>query len=252
MPLAAIALVTYGCAGGGTERVFVDQQIPCRDTERGCPDLKVSTSMLSPVHFETLSFQTSSCSVVEGYVPSTGTFKLMRFDTGFANMGPGDLIVGSPQDPSNSILFEYSPCHNHYHFRGFTAYRLWTPAAYDAWKTLRAAFPNTLPKDLLSAHPEIASQMASGAKRSFCVEDTKRYGGYSGPWRERQFDECQVRQGITVGWMDIYGWETEGNWVDVTGLPPGAYVLEVEVNPDRIIREADYSNNSSTAQVQLP
>jgi len=39
--------------------------------------------------------------------------------------------------------------------------------------------------------------------------------------------------------------------IDVNGLAPGAYWLEVEVNPHRLLEESDYTNNISRALIQL-
>jgi len=45
---------------------------------------------------------------------------------------------------------------------------------------------------------------------------------------------------------------TDGQWIDVTGLQAGDYVLEIEVNAERFFQETDYSNNSASIRVTLP
>jgi hypothetical protein len=41
-------------------------------------------------------------------------------------------------------------------------------------------------------------------------------------------------------------------WVDVTNVPAGNYFLEITVNPDQILLESNYGNNTSTIPVTLP
>src|SRR5204863_6216346 len=41
-------------------------------------------------------------------------------------------------------------------------------------------------------------------------------------------------------------------WIDVTNVPAGSYILQITVNPDRILAESNYSNNVSFVPVTLP
>jgi hypothetical protein len=54
-----------------------------------------------------------------------------------------------------------------------------------------------------------------------------------------------------VGWADIYDSGLPGQWIDVTGVAPGNYTLEVTVNPDHILDEDDYTNNTVTVPVVI-
>jgi len=58
-----------------------------------------------------------------------------------------------------------------------------------------------------------------------------------------------------VCWADIYEaglfGSIDGQWIDVTGLADGDYVLENESNANRLITEADYSNNSSAIRIRI-
>jgi hypothetical protein len=148
------------------------------------------------------TFGPADCAVVEGAVAAPGRRRLLRFDTVVVNRGTEDLVVGDPADPEPPFTtedFELSPCHQHHHFLGFASYELRDGA------DRRVGF---------------------GHKQSFCMTDSRRYAGT----RPRRFD-CRF-QGITAGWGDRYGFDLDGQWVDVTGLPPGAYTLVVTVNPD--------------------
>jgi hypothetical protein len=51
--------------------------------------------------------------------------------------------------------------------------------------------------------------------------------------------------GISVGWADVYGRNTRGQWADATGLPSGRYWLEVIADPYDQILETDETNNTT-------
>lgn len=220
--------------------------VPCGDP-RGCPDLVVDgRSMSRSIRFETKTFSTASCSLVEGSVGGAGARRLLRFTFTTPNRGQGDLIIGNPYD--HLEWFETSTCHGHLHFKEYADYRLWSEAGYQAWIALRAANPGSLAKDLLAANPDVASQMIEGRKQGFCVIDIVRDAPRSGP---AKYTSCSSNQGISVGWADQYVWRLDGQWIDVTGLPAGSYVLEAEVNAERFYQESDYDNNASAVAVQI-
>lgn len=152
-------------------------------------------------------FAPDDCAVIEGAVAEPGRRRLLRFDTVVVNRGTDDLVVGDPAAPAPPFAaedFEFSPCHQHFHFLGFATYEL----------------------------RDAADRLAGfGHKQSFCMTDSRRYTGT----RARRFD-CHF-QGITAGWGDRYAFDLDGQWVDVTGLPAGAYTLVVTVNPDGKIPE---------------
>jgi hypothetical protein len=57
--------------------------------------------------------------------------------------------------------------------------------------------------------------------------------------------------GISVGYADRYEAHLEGQFVDLTGLPEGRYVLTHTVNPEQTLIESDYSDNASSLLVGL-
>jgi hypothetical protein len=60
-----------------------------------------------------------------------------------------------------------------------------------------------------------------------------------------------VREGITPGFGDDYSALLEGQYLDITGLPAGKYVLVHRANADRAIVESDYSNNASSVALDI-
>jgi hypothetical protein len=179
-------------------------------------DLIVWQPLLDP-YLSTETFSNLDCEVQEGLI-TAGTHRLLRFSTETRNIGGSDLDVPTPQERPD--LFEFQECHGHYHFRGFASYRLLN---------------------------NIGEEVAAGQKLSFCLEDLQRWDSASSP---EALYTCE-NQGIQAGWSDIYDAGLPGQWVDVTGLPAGVYTLEVTMNPDQVLVESDYTNNTTTVEVEI-
>jgi hypothetical protein len=183
------------------------------------PDLTVSAevaeaSLLINQEF----FPADSCAIEEGCVAGTGTRRLLRFSTMTPNIGDSDLILG---DPSGTPGFEFAQCHNHYHFNGYARY------------------------ELLDGTGDI---VAVGHKQAFCLLDSTPVGIPGAPTEPRY--HCNF-QGLTRGWADIYDASLDCQWVDITDVPDGDYLLRISINPDQVIEESDYGNNTVEVPVTL-
>jgi hypothetical protein len=180
------------------------------------PDLMIWGPSLQPrVVWETYS--ASSCSVIEGCV-TTGTRRLLRFSTEARNVGTTDLTLGSP---AGNPLFVYASCHNHYHFNDYMDYKL----------------RNT------------TGTVVAGLKQGFCLLDVLRWD----PTSTGTFSKYHCsNQGIQAGWADVYDSDLPCQYVDVTDIPAGEYVLELHVNPLQLIPEASFSNNLTTVSITIP
>jgi hypothetical protein len=193
------------------------------------------------------TIEPEACSVVE-FGQEPGPRSLLMFPAVMVNVGEGDLIIGGVED--HPEWFTYSECHDHYHFREYADYRLWTSEVHGDWISLRASNPDKLSSELLAENPDVAAGMVAGRKLGFCVVDLI-------PYREHQhdttpfYDHCLENQGLSVGWADAYFIGIDGQWIDVTGLEPGTYFLEIEVNAERFFEESDYSNNLTSVPVKL-
>jgi hypothetical protein len=186
------------------------------------PDLMlIEQRTADDLYFEERTFDPNSCAIVEGCVGGPGVRRLLRFGVSTANVGNVDFLMGDPRE--NQDLFQFSPCHGHFHFNGYADYALIDAAG-------RVAAP--------------------GHKQAFCLLDSGRY--LDDP-DVRQFPRYQCDfQGISRGWYDSYGSGLDCQWIDVTDVPPGEYDLQVRVNPDRNVRELDYDNNDLTLRVTVP
>ncbi len=159
-------------------------------------------------------------------ITGPGKRRLLQFEGRIENAGTGDLNPGPEQ---GNPLFEHSECHGHYHFLDFTDYKL------------------------LAQDGSVASQ---GHKQSFCLVDMEPVEDYAGPalgggpvHPEPGDTGCSF---LSAGWADIYGVGTPCQWVDITDVEPGEYVLQVAVNPIGKIAESNVDNNVIQVPVSIP
>jgi len=193
--------------------------VRCEEGRCALPDLIIDVEALhQSIRVDEANFAADDCAVEEACVGGTGLRRLLRFTLATPNVGGADLFVG---DPSQSSEAQWSACHEHYHMVEFASYRL-------------------LRKD--------GTVAAVGHKQAFCLMDTQPAGDW-GP-TQAQYD-CNY-QGISRGWSDSYGSGLDCQWVDVTGVPEGDYLLDVQINGARRYPELDYDNNSVQIPVYLP
>jgi hypothetical protein len=119
---AAIALA--GCLATAALPVSAGEPKPPRAAQgTPLPDLTVGVARLrSSMIISNRTFTANSCSFVEGCVSTTGSRRLLLFDMQIINEGNADAVLGNPT--SNPELFEWSPCHGHYHMTDTLDYSL--------------------------------------------------------------------------------------------------------------------------------
>jgi hypothetical protein len=201
-------------------------------------------------------------------IDEEGAQTCLRFDQVFANTGEGplELRFALPQDPASearSVMqriyssdpatgfedepageWEFHPIHDHFHYTSFGISRLWA---------------TTSDGRRLGSQP-----LRTSRKVSFCIVDIELHAwteAGNGP-RSYSFPACvtpaesdgvndYLIQGISSGWIDVYDWFLPDQYVEVTGVPDGLYVLDTVADPDNSIREADETNNCTSMYVSL-
>jgi hypothetical protein len=209
------------CEGGCSATQFCGFDCQCHEMSEPRIDLTVDEARLArDVVFETRSFDEASCAVFEGCVGGVGERKLLRFTTLSANQGLGTF---EPPDPAGRPdLFQWSPCHAHYHFKGFAQYAL------------------------LDQDGNVA---APGHKQAYCMTDSEQLR--LGPTIACEPRHNCANQGLQAGWADTYSQDLDCQWLDITGVPPGEYRLQVALNPDRLFDEVSYENNIGSVPVTI-
>lgn len=185
-----------------------------------------------------------------------GAERCLRFDGIVGNVGDGAFelaymfnknhVVAAIQRVFNqdgtygdrfAIGSEFHPTHAHFHVKDFYIARLW-----QADETGRR----------MGNEP-----VARGDKNGFCPQDSEHTEGDEAARGHYACfalvpDGSRVQVvGISAGWADVYGYELPDQFVEITGVPDGRYVLEIEIDPNDVFVEKNETNNSVCTVLQL-
>lgn len=125
--------------------------------------------------------------------------------------------------------FVFHPTHNHWHTENFALYELWS----------------------LKADGEPDEVVALTDKVSYCLRDDRQFNLRGAAPRGAYFQCNQQKQGMSVGWIDIYSFDTPGQIVDITGVPNGVYLLRSTVDPDNQLVESNDDNNAAAIYIEI-
>ncbi|XP_046372100.2 lysyl oxidase homolog 2-like [Haliotis rufescens] len=140
--------------------------------------------------------------------------RLLRFSTVVHNEGLEDF---RPYRAKSA--WEWHECHMHYHSMEVFAHY-----------------------DVIDEH---GNRLAEGQKASFCLEDSACQDGVV-----PKFDCVGFRdQGLSVNCSDNYMYDIDCQWIDITGIKPGQYRFQMEVNPTLMVAESDFDNNVASCEL---
>ncbi len=124
--------------------------------------------------------------------------------------------------------FEWHEGHNHFHFNDYALYTLQ---------------PVNAP----------GGSSRTGSKTTFCVMDTTSVDtSLPGAPQTPYYTSCgRFIQGMSVGWGDTYGSELPGQEIDFTGNADGTYQLRIEVDPKKVLIEANENDNVSCVLLDI-
>ena len=60
-----------------------------------------------------------------------------------------------------------------------------------------------------------------------------------------------MKNGISVGWSDRYPWDFAWQWIDITNLPAGEYLLKVSADPNGNFEEEREKNNCNWTRIRF-
>ncbi len=190
--------------------------------------------------------------------------RCLRFDQIIANSGEGAMELrfrmeglateqpilqriyatdGSHHDRT-ADTYEFHATHAHFHYKNFGQARLWAsnPAG-----------------ERLGDEP-----VATGNKVGFCPIDIEnfRFGEDGDAPRTYFFERCNnptesdatgtyMVTGISPGWADVYNWFLADQYIEVSGVPDGYYLLESIADPAQTVVESEEIDNSSEVLIEI-
>ncbi|KAM9366869.1 lysyl oxidase homolog 1 [Symphorus nematophorus] len=189
-----------------------------RPEQRGLPDLvpdpnyvQASTYIQRAHMYSLRCAAEEKCLSSSAYGSETTDYDvrvLLRFPQRVKNKGTADFMPNRPRH-----TWEWHSCHQHYHSMDeFSHY------------------------DLLEV--STGRKVAEGHKASFCLEDTTCDFGHL-----KRYACTAHTQGLSPGCYDTYNADIDCQWIDITDIQPGNYILKLQVNPKFLVLESDFTNN---------
>jgi hypothetical protein len=135
-------------------------------------------------------------------------------------------------DTTARMRYDVGDGHKHWHSIGFEEYRLWPVGTAD-------------PEPIV------------GAKYGFCFFDGRRWLSTGKPTRKYAESGCgtptslTTKMGLQAGWSDTYPWNFAGQYIDVTSVPKGEYLMCVTADPKKRYVQSNVKNDEAWVRVRI-
>lgn len=144
---------------------------------------------------------------------------------------------------------QFSSAHGHTHFRGFEETALYTIGADGRPQTLVRAMAE---KGRCAMDNHIVRFGEPGtAPMRYTFPGTCDQNWNQDPADPVYPNALYFRSGLSAGWIDEYPWFLLDQYIDVTGVPDGRYLIVSRVNDARTVIESNHDNNTAVACVEL-
>ena len=187
---------------------------------------------------------------------ASGTRRL-RFTTTIVNIGDGPFETRSSRLPGQTRMRVNQRIYNSaggYRVFDTTARARYSGDGHDHWHVQDVAHYE------LYAINAPGPAIRSDAKVGFCFFDTNAYRlSLPRAPRTKQYTTAGcgrraatfIKNGISVGWGDKYGWRLGGQYINVKGLPSGEYYLKVTVDPLFQFQEIRHRNDCNWSRIRI-
>jgi hypothetical protein len=177
--------------------------------------------------------------------------ELLRFSNGIANTGAGHWrmrpeVIGSGSGQVQNAIQEILDSQgNVVQEKLVSTYEF--HVEHDHWHIDRVALFQIRSGDPITG-PIVGG---NSIKVTFCLIDWYKLDDNPKHTELSYFHCGDDRQGISPGWVDQYHQATEGQSLDITGVPAGDYYLVSTSNPDGNFLETDTTNNTAWVSFRL-
>jgi hypothetical protein len=181
----------------------------------------------------------------------------LRFTTMIVNVGDGPFETRSSRFAGDPTMGVNQRIHNNaggYRVFDTTARARYSGDGHDHWHVQDVA------RYELFAINGTGAALRRDAKVGFCFFDTNAYR-LSLPRAPRSAvykasgcgkrSSLFVKNGISVGWGDKYGWSLSRQWIYLSSLPAGEYLLKVTVDPLFQYQEIRHRNNCNWSLIRI-
>ena len=194
--------------------------------------------------------------------------RCLRWDMTVRNAGPGPYEIRAypeseaPTDAYQTIYrsdgryalekvgdARFSSAHGHVHIRGLDEAGLWTIQSDGSPGRLVGKLPEKGMCTLDLLNPSFGTPADAPAR--YVYPGTCDAEGNIDPNDPLYPGEQYFRMGISSGWADIYPWFIPDQYIDITNVRDGRYLLVYRVNVAGSVIEGDRNNNTSSACVEL-
>jgi hypothetical protein len=230
--LACGPVVGWSPAGGPANAAAPDDRLPDLSMTRPT-DLRVQTTSTGA---RRLQMTTTIVNIGKGPFETRASRASIRDSTMDVSQRIYNAAGGTRVHETELVAKYAGDGHDHWHVQQVATYELYAPTG---------------------SGPVLRRDSKVGS----CFFDTNPYRlTLPGAPETRQYlhDGCGSRQslfvknGISVGWSDRYGWDFAWQWIDVTGLPAGEYLLKISADPDGQFEELVEKNNCNWTRIRLP
>ncbi len=150
---------------------------------------------------------------------------------------------------SGTLYFDDKPGHNHYHVKNWANFKLlkkkWWTNNPDCWKVIAesAKVSYCLFDNMICSNE---NQYCEVQDKVYAYDNLNNYG-------LGNYSSCDSqKQGISVGGIDYYGINYEGQHIDLPqDIKSGNYYLLIEVDPSDEYRETNENNNSIVVPIKI-
>jgi hypothetical protein len=219
--LAAFAAALLAFAGMAFAATPIDLPPNLKPLPASNVSLVSDTAGNTTLRFATTSWNSGTGPLqIEAGGVDTGAGKQQVYQRVFLSDGTSYLRLAG--------WFEWHSGHNHFHFDDYALYTLQ---------------PVNAP----------GGSLRTGSKTTFCVMDNTAVNlSLPGAPASPTFGSCgNFVQGMSVGWGDTYGAHLAGQEIDFTDNADGIYQLKIEIDPKKVVIEANENDNLSCLLVNI-